>query len=371
MIPLVDLRAQYKSIKKEVDLAIKNVLKKADFVLGEEVEKFEKEFAAFCGVKYAVGLDTGLSSLELGMRALGIGPGDEVLTPANSFIASSSAISFTGAKPILADCDKKTYNIDIDDAEKRITKRTKAIMPVHLYGQMSDMERVAAFAKKHSLLIIEDACQAHGAKFRNKRAGSFGDFAAFSFYPGKNLGAYGDGGMFATDSKRLFKKIKMMRNYGRKNHNKYLHFDLAWNRRLDTMQAAILRVKLKHLEKWNNLRRKHAYLYNELVKDLDVVTPFEMNKCMHIYHVYSIRTKKRDKLKEELEKKGISTGVHYPIPIHLQPAYKALGYKQGDFPVTEKYAREILSLPMFPELKESQIKFIARQIKLFKKQEAS
>lgn len=365
MISLVDLKAQYRQIKREVDTAIKSVIVKTDFILGEEVEKFENEFASFCGVKYGIGLDTGISALELGMRALGLGTDDEVLTPANSFIASSSAISFTGAKPVLVDCDSKTYNIDVEDIEKKITAKTKAIMPVHLYGQVADMDKIMALAKKHKLFVIEDACQAHGAKYKDKRAGSFGDFAAFSFYPGKNLGAYGDGGMLVTNNKKLYETVKMMRNYGRKDNEKYRHLCLAWNRRLDTIQAAVLRVKLQYLDKWNNLRRKHALLYNNLLKNLDVITPYAMEKGNHVYHMYVIRTKKRDQLREFLIKKGISTGIHYPIPIHLQPAYKDLGCKKGDFPITEKCAQEILSLPMFPELKESQIRFIVRQIKAF------
>ena len=365
MIHLVDLKAQYRQIKKEVNKAIKKVIDNTDFVLGGDVKEFENEFAKYCQVKYAIGVDTGISSLELGMRALGLGLGDEVLTPANSFIASSSSISFTGAKPVFVDCNEKTYNIDLVDAERKITAKTKAIMPVHLFGQITDMDKVLSFAKKHHLFVIEDACQAHGAKYHGKRAGTFGSFGAFSFYPGKNLGGYGDGGMLITNNKKLYEKVKMMRNYGRKDNEKYRHVSLAWNRRLDTIQAAVLRVKLQYLDKWNSLRREHALLYNNLLKDLDVVTPYAAEKENHVYHLYVIRTKKRDQLKEFLTKKGISVGIHYPLPIHLQPAYKDLGYKKGDFPVTEKYANEILSLPMYPELKDEQIRFIVKQIKTF------
>jgi len=365
MIPLVDLKAQYKSIEKEVNEAIAKILNKADFILGEEVEKFEEEYAKFCGVKYALGLDTGISALELGMRALGIGGSDEVLTPVNSFIASSSAISFTGAKPVLVDCDYKTYNIDLKDAEKKLTHKTKAIMPVHLYGQMVDMEEIEKFAKKHSLLIVEDACQAHGAKYRGKRAGGFGDIAAFSFYPGKNLGAYGDGGMLVTNNKKIYETVKMMRNYGQKE--KYHHLSLAWNRRLDTIQAAVLRVKLKYLDNWNLKRRENAKFYTSLLRELDVVTPYEASYGDHVYHLYVVRIKNRDKLKEFLHQKGIGVGIHYPLPIHLQPAYKDLGYKRGDFPISEKFANEIISLPMYAELTREQIKYIVAKIASFLK----
>lgn len=365
MIPLVDLKAQYKSIEKEVNEAIVNILKKADLILGEEVEKFEEEYAKFCGVKYAVGLDTGISALELGMRALGIGGRDEVLTPVNSFIASSSAISFTGAKPVLVDCDYRTYNIDLNDAERKLTKKTKAIMPVHLYGQTVDMEETVKFAKKHSLFIVEDACQAHGAKYKGKRAGSFGDFAAFSFYPGKNLGAYGDGGMLVTNNRKIYETVKMMRNYGQKE--KYHHVSLAWNRRLDTIQAGVLRVKLKYLDNWNLKRRENAKFYTSLLKELDVVTPYEDPNGEHVYHLYVIKVKNRDKLKKFLHRKEIGAGIHYPLPIHLQPAYKSLGYKKGDFPTSEKLANEIISLPMYAELTREQIIYIVGEIKSFLK----
>ncbi len=365
MIPLVDLKAQYKGIKKEIDGAIAQVINSADFILGEEVSKFEEEYAKYCGVKYAVGLDSGISALELGMRAIGLGTGDEVLTPANSFIASSSAISFTGATPVLIDCDPRTYNIDLNDAERKLTQKTKAIMPVHLYGQMADMEEVMKFAKKHSLFVIEDACQAHGAKYKGKRAGSFGDFAAFSFYPGKNLGAYGDGGILTTNNKKIYEAVKMMRNYGQKE--KYHHLFLAWNRRLDTIQAAVLRVKLKYLDNWNLQRRENAKFYTSLLKELDVVTPYEASHGDHVYHLYVIRVKNRDKLKEFLYQKGIGVGIHYPLPIHLQPVYKDLGYGKGDFPISEKFANEIISLPMYAELSKKQIKYTVAKIKSFLK----
>lgn len=364
-ISFVDLKRQYQSIRKEINNEIRKVLESTQYILGEEVEKFEQEFAKFCECKYCVGLDNGSSALELGMRALGIGPSDEVITPANSFIASSSSISFTGARPVLVDCDPKTYNINPQKIEQAITRRTKAIMPVHLYGQPANMDSILKIAKKHNLYVVEDACQAHGARYKNKKTGSIGDIAAFSFYPVKNLGAYGDGGALVTNNKKMAEKVRMMRNYGQKK--KYHHVLLAWNRRLDAIQVAILRVKLRHLDRWNKLRRRYAYLYNELLKDTGVITPIELDGVEHVYHLYVIRVKARDKLQEFLASKGISTGIHYPIPIHLQRAYRNLGYKRGDFSVTESYSREILSLPMFPELSKDQIEYVVESIKSFYK----
>jgi len=365
-IPFIDLKQQYESIKEEIDNEIRKVLESVQFILGDQVEEFEQEFARFCKCKYCVGVDSGSSALELGMRALGIGLGDEVITPANSFIASSSSISFTGAQPVLVDCDPKTYNIDPQKIELAITRRTKAIMPVHLYGQPADIDNILKIAKKHKFLVIEDACQAHGARYKNKRVGSIGDIAAFSFYPSKNLGAYGDGGALVTNNKKIAESMIMMRNYGQKK--KYHHVFIAWNRRLDNLQAAILRVKLKRLNCWNKLRRENAHLYNRLLKGTGVITPVEMPEVEHVYHLYVVRVKNRDELQEFLASRGVSTGIHYPIPIHLQPAYKDLGYKKGDFPVTESYSREILSLPMFPELKKTEIKYVVDSIKKFFKE---
>lgn len=359
-IPLVDLSRQYKDIQKEVDKAIEGVLKSTHFILGEECSEFEREYASFCKVKYAVGVGNGLAALELGMRAIGIGAGDEVLTPANSFIASSSSISFTGAKPVLVDCEEETFNIDVAKAEKAITKRTKAIMPVHLYGQLANMEEVLKLAKKYNLLIIEDACQAHGASFKGKKAGSFGDVAAFSFYPGKNLGGYGDGGIVVTNKANIARKITRMRNYGQKE--KYNHIYLAWNSRLDTLQAAILRVKLKYLDKWNAKRLEYAKLYNKLLKDLPVIPPKTHADYIHVFHLYVVKVKERNRLAKYLDSKGVKTGLHYPIPIHLQKAYSDLGYKKGDFPITEKLAEQTLTLPLFSEMTEKEIRFVAQQI---------
>ncbi len=362
-INFVDLKKQYEGIDTEIDAAIKNVLNSSQFILGKECEMFEKAFADFICVKYAVGVDNGSSALELGLRALGIGTGDEVITPVNSYIASSSCISTVGAKPVLVDCLEDTFNIDVQKIEKVITKNTKAIMPVHLFGQVANMETILQIARKYKLYIIEDACQSHGASFNGKMAGSFGDIAAFSFYPGKNLGAYGDAGMVVTKHKGLAEKIKMLRNYGQKE--KYKHFILGGNRRLDNIQAAILRVKLKKLKAWNAKRLRNAKKYNKYLKITPVITPKIFPSYNHIFHLYVIRTIERDRLAQFLAEKGISTQMHYPIPIHLQPLYKDLGYKRGDFPVAEKLANEILSLPMFPELKENEIKYICQAIRAF------
>lgn len=356
-IPLVDLAAQHDLLKKEIYQALGKVVSSSKFILGDEVFMFERQFADFCQTQYAVGLDTGLSALELGMRALGIGPGDEVLTPVNSFIASSSAISFTGATPVLVDCEIDTYNIDIKEAEKKLTKKTRAIMPVHLYGQPADMDEIKKFAREYKLYIIEDACQAHGAYYKDHRAGSFGDFAAFSFYPGKNLGAWGDGGCLVTNNRAVYDKVSKMRNYGQSK--KYYHDFFAWNRRLDTLQAAVLLVKLKHLDKWNKMRQDVAESYRQELSSLPIILPMVAENRTHVYYQFVIRSKKRKKLQKYLETRGISTGIHYPIPIHLQKAYKNLNHKLGDFPVSEEASGEILSLPMYPELSLNKIKYIS------------
>lgn len=362
-VNFVDLQRQYKQIKSEIDLAIQKVVGSSQFILGEECTNFEKEFSKFIGVKYALGVGSGLSALELGMRALGIGKGDEVIVPVNSFIASAEAVSFTGATPVFVDCNLDTFNLDAKKCEKLINKKTKAIMPVHLYGQVAEMSGILKLAKKYKLFVIEDACQAHGASIKGKMAGSFGDVAAFSFYPGKNLGAYGDGGMLVTKNKKIAEKIIQLRNYGQEE--KYKHLVLGWNSRLDNLQAAILRVKLKKLTEWNLKRLKHAKLYNQLLGGLSIITPKIFPNYDHVFHLYVIRVKNREKLMNYLSSKNIATVMHYPLPIHLQPAYRFLGYKKGDFPITEKLADEILSLPMFPELKNSEIKYICNQIANF------
>ena len=359
-VPFVDLGVQYQAIAAEIDDAISKVIQEADFILGREVRLFEEKFAEFCDASYAVGVDSGTSALELALRAFDIGPGDEVITAANSFIASALGISHAGAKPVLVDVDPYTYTLDVTALERAITRRTKAIIPVHLYGHPAHMGPIRQLADKHGLVVIEDACQAHGARYKGKRVGSLGHAAAFSFYPGKNLGAYGDGGMVVTKDRKIANRLEMLRNYGQKE--KYKHLFRGYNRRLDTMQAAILRVKLRYLEKWNAARRWNAKLYQKHLEGSGVVVPGEAGGAESVWHLYVIRAEQRDALKEHLVNKGISAGIHYPIPIHLQPAYQDLGYKRGDFPVTEAYADRILSLPMYAELMDRQIEFICQTI---------
>jgi dTDP-4-amino-4,6-dideoxygalactose transaminase len=347
-VPFVDLAAQYRTISAEIDEAVSRVIRDTDFILGREVSLFEEEFASFCEAKWAIGVDSGTSALELALRAYEIGPGDEVITAANSFIASALAISHAGATPVLVDVDPDTYTINAAAIEKAISPRTKGIIPVHLYGHPADMDPIVQLAERHGLVIIEDACQAHGARYKGKRTGSLGHAAAFSFYPGKNLGGYGDGGMVVTGDQAVAKRLEMLRNYGQKE--KYQHMFRGYNRRLDTLQAAVLRVKLKHLDEWNDARRQHAKSYRRLLEQSGIVTPYAVAHAEAVWHLYVIRVDQRDAMKEYLASRGISVGIHYPIPIHLQPAYRDLGYRQGDFPVTEEYARQILSLPMYAEL---------------------
>lgn len=362
-VPFVDLRSQYRGIEKEIDASIKNVIENADFILGQELEQFEKEFAQYCDVQFAVGLDSGTSALELALRVYGIGPGDEVITVANTFIATASAIAFTGARPVLVDIDPQTYNIATSNIASVITKRTRAIIPVHLYGQPADMDPIMEIAKKHNLIIVEDACQAHGALYKGRKVGSIGNIGCFSFYPAKNLGAFGDGGILVTHDKEIAERVRMLRNYGQQE--KYKHLFIAYNRRLDTLQAAVLRVKLKYLENWNESRRNHAGLYGKLLSGNNLLLPLEAKNARHVYHLYVVRAAKREALQKHLKNNGIATGIHYPIPVHEQPAYQYLGYKKGDFPISEAYAEQILSLPMYPELTEEQIAYVAKAIKGF------
>jgi dTDP-4-amino-4,6-dideoxygalactose transaminase len=360
-IPFVDLAAQYRTIASEINDATSKVIQETDFILGKEVSLFEEEFAAFCESKYAVAVDSGTSALELALRAYDIGRGDEVITAANSFIASALAISHAGATPVLVDVDPCTYTIDVVAIEQAITPRTKAILPVHLYGHPAHMDPIRQLADKHGLVVIEDACQAHGARYKGRRAGSLGHAAAFSFYPGKNLGAYGDGGMVVTNDRNIAKRLEMLRNYGQKE--KYHHLFRGYNRRLDTLQAAILRVKLKYLEKWNAARRWNAETYHKLLEGSGILTPVEASGVESVWHLYVIRTEQRDLLREHLVSHGVNASIHYPIPIHLQPAYNDLGYRQGAFPVTEACAQQILSLPMYAELTPNQIETVARTIR--------
>jgi dTDP-4-amino-4,6-dideoxygalactose transaminase len=365
-VPFVDLAVQYTAIKEDIHTAISNVLQKTDFILGQEVELFEKEFAAFCEADYAVGVDSGTSALELALRAYGISSGDEVITVANTFIATTLAISYTGATPVLVDIDPQTYTMDVSWLERAITPRTRAIIPVHLYGHPADMDPILEIARRHNLVVIEDACQAHGARYKGKRVGSLGHAAAFSFYPAKNLGAYGDGGMVVTNDTQIAETVRLMRNYG--STQKYHHLIQGYNRRLDTVQAAILRIKLQHLEAGNEARRQHARQYGELLGhgNNSIILPTEAHYAEPVYHLYVIRIEDREGLQAHLQREGIAFGIHYPLPVHLQPAYQDLGgYERGSFPVTEHYAEQILSLPMYPELKPDSIEYVAETIKSF------
>jgi dTDP-4-amino-4,6-dideoxygalactose transaminase len=360
-VPFVDLKAQYASIKAEIDEAVLRVLGNCNFILGREVEEFEENFAKYLAVEHAIGLSSGLDALRLALEALEIGAGDEVIIPANTFIATALAVSAVGAHPVLADIDPISYNIDPNRIEDAITPRTRAIMPVHLYGQPCDLDAVLDIAHRHGLRVIEDACQAHGARYRGRRAGTIGDIGCFSFYPGKNLGAYGDGGAAVTSDKELAEKINRLRNYGQRK--KYYHSQKGLNARLDTIQAAVLGVKLKYLDEWNSRRAAHAVHYETLLKQIEEISlPKTGPDRDHIFHLYVIRIKERDRLQQFLAERGITTLIHYPVPIHLQEAYAELGYERGTFPITESASQEILSLPMYGELLTEQIERVSASI---------
>ena len=347
VVRFVDLRAQRAALEPMLTAAIGAVLERCDFILGEDVERFEAEFASYCGVGHAVGVDSGFSALELAFRAAGIGPGDEVITQANTFIATVSAILAVGARPVLTDCDPQGA-MDVAAVAAAITPRTRAIVPVHLFGRVADIDAIVSLAAEHHLRVIEDACQAHGAIWRGRRAGSFGEAAAFSFYPGKNLGAFGDGGMLVTDSPEIADAARVLRHYGQRV--KYEHLMTPLNRRLDTLQAAVLRVKLPHLDRWNARRRELAGLYREQLAALPMTLPPPDDNGRHVYHLFVIETDGRDALRAHLTSAGIETGIHYPIPLHRQPALRALGYPARAFPHADRLADRSLSLPMYPEL---------------------
>ena len=367
-IPFLDLKAQYKSIKPEIDNAIKEIIDNTAFILGKSVEELEKSFAEFCNVKYAIGVNSGTAALHLALLSLGIKQGDEVITVPNTFIATAEAISHCGATPVFCDINEKTYNIDPELIEEKITNKTKTIVPVHLYGNPCDMDKINAIAEKHNLFVVEDACQAHGAEYKGKKVGSLSNISAFSFYPGKNLGAYGEGGMIITNNEELANKCRLYRAHG--EHPKNTHSIIGYNYRLEGMQAAVLNVKLKHLSQWNEARREKAEIYNRLLKNI-VITPKIDKNNKSVFHLYVIRHKQRDKLREFLQKKGIATGIHYEKPIHLQQAYSALGYNEGDFLIAEKVMKEIVSLPIYPELTEEQIEYVCNTIKEFEEKNNS
>lgn len=368
MTKFLDLSAQYKSIKKEIDAAIKRVLNSAVFIGGKEVEEFEKEIAKFCGAKYAVGVNSGTDALFLSLKALDIKKGDEVITSPFTFVATAEVIANLGARPVFVDIEPDTFNINPKLVEGYITAKTKAIIPVHLFGQMADMKAVMAIAKKHNLKVIEDAAQAIGAKYKQKAAGAMGDCGCFSFFPAKNLGVYGDGGMVITNNKKLADKTRLLRNHGSSPKEKYLNLVLGTNSRLDTIQAAILRVKLKHLTRWNKKRAENAKYYSKKLKEIeDIITPVVVPNQIHIFHQYTIRAKFRDNLQKYLKEQGIPTMIYYPLSLHLQPAFKYLGHKKGDFPEAEKAAKEVLSLPIYPEIPKACQKKIIKKIAEFLK----
>jgi dTDP-3-amino-3,4,6-trideoxy-alpha-D-glucose transaminase len=359
-VPFVDLHAQHAALRGEIERAVGALLDRGDFILGGEVERFEAEYATFIGTRHAIGVGTGLSAIELALRGFGIGAGDEVITQANTFIATALAIMATGATPVFVDVDRATHGIDARAVGAAVTSRTRCIMPVHLFGQPADLDGVLAVARRHGLLVIEDAAQAHGARYRGRRAGSIGDAAAFSFYPSKNLGAIGDGGMITTNDDAAADTIRLLRNYGQRV--KYHHSIAGTNSRLDTVQAAVLRIKLPHLDGWNAARRRHADAYAARLGG-HVRTPTTAAGVEHIYHLYVIETAQRDALQRRLKARQITSGIHYPVPAHLQEACASLGYQAGAFPATEAASAHILSLPMYAELTDEQIEYVSEVVR--------
>lgn len=360
-IPFLDLREQYALLKDEVAAAIGRVLESGRFVLGEEVERFEGEFASYCGASHAVAVNSGTSALHLSLLAAEVGPGDEVITVPMTFVATVAAVLYTGAKPVFVDVDSKTLTMDPGLIEHSITNRTKGILPVHLHGQPADMGPILDVARRRGLVVIEDAAQAHGAEYAGRRVGGLGDMGCFSFYPGKNLGAYGEGGIVLTNNPEYARKIRLLRDWGQER--KYEHVMRGYNYRMEAIQGAVLRIKLGRLEQWNEARRRRAAWYNELLSGTSVDLPRGAPDTRHVYHVYAIRTGGRDALRGILESRGIQTGMHYPIPVHLQPAYRDLGYKEGDFPESEEIARRVLSLPLWPEMPREHLEIVALAIK--------
>ncbi len=363
MIPFVDLRAQYLSIKEEIDGAIAEVLDSCQFVLGEKVEAFESDFAGYCQTRYALGVNSGTSALHLALLAAGVKPGDEVITVSYTFVASVAAIRYTGARPVLVDIDPRSGTMDPARLEAAITPRTKAIMPVHLYGNCADMDPILEIARRHDLIVIEDAAQAHGAEYKGQRAGSIGSLACFSFYPGKNLGAYGEGGAVVTNDVDCAGVIRRLRDHGQTQ--KYHHDTVGYNYRMEGMQGAVLGVKLRHLDDWNAARRKHATHYLGLLADTRLRLLEEMPLTRSVYHIFPVFTPQRENLGEYLKERGISTGIHYPIPVHLQAGYRDLGYKVGDFPHTEQASNEVLSLPIYAELSSEAVTAVSDSIRQF------
>lgn len=395
-IPLINLKKQYESIKDEIDKAVSEVLSGAQYIMGTNVKEFEKEFSEYLGVKHAISVGNGTDALIIALKALGIGEGDEVITTPWTFFATAESISFVGATPVFVDVRLDTFNIDPSKIEEKITPKTKAIMPVHIFGQPCDMDEINRIAKKYNLYVIEDAAQAVGSEYKGQKIGTLSDIATFSFFPTKNLGCAGDGGMIVTNDDNLATICRALRTHGsgengQKAYNiihnldeklneeknvdntvynplKYYNYLIGHNSRLDEIQAAILRVKLKYLNEWNDKRRENAKFYNENLKDTRLVTPYEENNVKHIYHLYILQSEKREEIVEFLNRKGIATGIYYPVPLHLQKAYKDLGYKEGDLPNAEYLSHRTFAIPMFAELTDEEKKYIVNSIKEFEKQ---
>ncbi|HZD59599.1 MAG TPA: DegT/DnrJ/EryC1/StrS family aminotransferase [Anaerolineae bacterium] len=360
-IPLLDLKAQYNSIREEIESEVLGTLQSGQYILGPKVEEFERAIADYCGTKYAVGVANGTDALVLSLDAIGVGPGDEVITSPFTFYASAESISRLGAKPVFVDIDSQTYNLVPDQIEAKITPRTKAIMPVHIFGQPAEMDAINEIAARHNIKVIEDACQAIGAEYHGKKVGSLGDAACFSFFPSKNLGGAGDGGCMVTNDEELASRVKALRQHG--STKKYYHSLVGYNSRLDAIQAAILSVKLKYIDTWNDLRRQKANYYNELFSEMEIVTPVERAHVKHVYHLYIIRVPNRADIESALKAEGIGCGVYYPVPLHLQDVYQDLGYKVGDLPVSEAASHETLAIPLYPELKTEDMQKIADLVK--------
>jgi dTDP-4-amino-4,6-dideoxygalactose transaminase len=361
-VPFLDLWLQHLPLMSELNLAIQDVIQSSAFAGGQFVTAFEEDFAAYCEAPYALGVGSGTEALWLSLVACGVGPGDEVITVPSTFMATAEAITQCGARPVFVDIDRNTYTMDPEALKKALTRNTKAIIPVHLFGQPADMDPIVKFANQQGLYLIEDACQAHGAEYKGRRVGSFGDTGCFSFYPGKNLGAFGEAGAIVTSSKELLEKIRILRDHGQVR--KYFHSVIGWNCRMDGIQAAVLRVKLRQLETANRRRREHADHYDAGLQGLDgIITPSRTSWGHHVYHVYAIRVTNRDEAVKSLADQGIGTGIHYPVPVHLQEAYQGLGYQCGAFPIAERCAGEFLSLPMYPELTHSQVEQVIEGVK--------
>jgi dTDP-4-amino-4,6-dideoxygalactose transaminase len=361
-VPFLDLKAQHAPLRDQFDRAIAKVIDSGAFAGGPFVATFEDEFAAFCECEHAIGLGSGTEALWLTLLALDVGPGDEIITVPSTFMATAEAISYCGATPVFVDIDDRTYTMDPAEIQAAITDKTRAIIPVHLFGQPADMDPILEIARMHNLFVIEDAAQAHGAEYKNRKAGTLGDAGCFSFYPGKNLGAFGEAGAVVTNDGKLQEKIRILRDHGQVR--KYYHTMIGWNCRMDGIQGAVLSIKLQHLKQGNDLRRAHALKYSEAFANVEeLVVPIEATYAQHVYHVYAIRVKERAEFMQSLADKGIGCGVHYPVPIHLQDAYRGLGFKKGSFPIAECTADEFVSLPMFPELTEGQLHRVIEAVK--------